>query len=630
MEIIWYPIAQRHTAYNSIIISAPRDCPMKKELKQKRIIENNIFALKLLFRACPAKIIYTVLTTFVSVGLGLASLYIIRYATNTAEANGDYVGVFIWLLVLIAAYAAEGIIGQLAGVYITPRFDAQTNRRLRRSILEKASKCDLECYENPEFYEKYTCAMVEGAGRCESVFHSVIELIGNLIELVGAGWIIFLADPFMLVFVILPFVFSFLKAGGQKAGFILHNERMKAERRAAYSLRIFNQSNCAKEVRTSNIAKPIITRYREAISDSIAIYHKYGTRLALYYAFVNIVDMLIGDYGIYIYIAWRVLVSQTMPLGDCFVSVIAINEVLGSVYSLLDSVMEFYEHALHVENMRFLLDYQPKIAENPDAPSARAGDIVFDHVSFSYFGSGDNVIDDLSLTVHQGEKIAIVGHNGAGKTTLTKLLLRLYDPTAGSISMDGTDIRNVNLQSYRDLFATVLQDYRHFSMSVRNNVLLRREQPGDDALVTDALQKSTAASFVASYPMGADAVLDREFDDHGEVLSGGQAQMISIAHVHAKGSPIIILDEPSSALDPIAEQKMFENMMASAAGKTVVFISHTMSACVLADRIAVLDHGRLIECGSHAELMAKNGRYATLFRLQSEHYTDNGENGGEG
>ena len=594
----------------------------ERELKRGRIFANNIFALKLLWRACSAKMVFTVVTTLTGIALGLASLYIIRYATNTADANGEYLSVLAWLLVLVGAYLADSLFGQLAGIYITPQFDEQVNKRLKRKILEKAAECDLECYENPEFYEKYTCAMIEGPGRCDAVFGSVIGLIRDIIEFFGAGLIVILADPIMLIFVVIPFVFGFLKAGGQKTGFKLHNEKMKVERRKAYPVRIFYQSAYAKELRTTDISKPIIARYREAISDSVKIYHKYGTKLALYYAFVDIVDMFLGDYGIYIYIAWRVLVSKTMPLGDCFVSVIAINTVLGSVYSLLDSSMIFYEHALHVENMRFLLDYKPKIAVNKDAPAAHAGDIVLDHVSFSYFGSEEKALDDVSLTIHKGEKLAVVGQNGAGKTTLTKLLLRLYDPTAGSISLDGKDIRDVELTSYRDLFATVLQDYRHFSMSVKSNILLRREQDGDDAVVADALRKSTADSFVDAFPNGADSILDREFDDNGEVLSGGQAQMISIAHVHAKGSPIVILDEPSSALDPIAEQKMYENMMASAEGKTVVFISHRMSACTLADRIVVLDHGRVLECGSHAELMKKNGRYSELFRMQSEHYIE--------
>ena len=283
-----------------LYFQASEDIRMKKEkeLKQGWILANNLFALKLLWRACPGKIMFTVLTSFVGVGLELASLCIIRYATNTADANGEYINVLVLLLVLIFAYLIDGIFGQIAGIYITPRFDEQINKRLKRKIFSKASECDLECYENPGFYEKYTCAMVEGTERCDAVFDSVVGFIRDLIEFFGAGWIIILADPLMIVFVIIPFIFSILKAGGQKPGFKLHNEKMKVERRKAYPVRIFYQGAYAKELRTTDIAKPIITRYKKAISDSIEIYHKYGIKLVLYYAFVDIVDMFLGEYAI--------------------------------------------------------------------------------------------------------------------------------------------------------------------------------------------------------------------------------------------------------------------------------------------------------------------------------------------
>lgn len=175
--------------------------------------------------------VFTVVTTLTGIALGLASLYIIRYATNTADANGEYLSVLAWLLVLVGAYLADSLFGQLAGIYITPQFDEQVNKRLKRKILEKAAECDLECYENPEFYEKYTCAMIEGPGRCDAVFGAVIGLIRDIIEFFGAGLIVILADPIMLIFVVIPLIFGFLKAGGQKTGFKLHNEKMKVERR---------------------------------------------------------------------------------------------------------------------------------------------------------------------------------------------------------------------------------------------------------------------------------------------------------------------------------------------------------------------------------------------------------------
>ena len=185
----------------------------EKEIKQRRIFQNNLFALKLLWKSCPQKIIFTVFTSLIGIGLGLASMYIIRYATNTAESNGEYASVLVWLLVLVGAHIIYGVFSQLASIYITPRFDEQINRRLKRKFLSKAAECDLECYENSKFYEKYTCAMVEGPERCDAVLGSFIEFMQDVINLLGAGWILILADPFMIIFVIIPFVFNFLKAG---------------------------------------------------------------------------------------------------------------------------------------------------------------------------------------------------------------------------------------------------------------------------------------------------------------------------------------------------------------------------------------------------------------------------------
>lgn len=311
-----------------------------------------------------------------------------------------------------------------------------------------------------------------------------------------------------------------------------------------------------------------------------------------------------------------------MPLGDAFVGVTAVRSVEGAVYGVLGKWVSFYDHALYIENMRFLMDAESVTSSDHSQAAAEYGDISLDNVSFSYFGSDKKVLDKISLTIRKGEKLAIVGQNGAGKTTLTKLLLRLYDPTEGTITMNGEDIRSLETSSYRELFSTVLQDHHQFALSVKANVLLRRERPGDDKLVEQALQKSGAASFVYAYPNKTDSVLTKEFSEDGIVPSGGQSQMLSISHAHLKNAPVMILDEPSSALDPIAEYEMYQKMMEACIDKTVIFISHRMSSAVLADRIAYIENGRIIELGTHSELMKLGGKYAEMFLLQAQSYTE--------
>lgn len=593
----------------------------KLQLSLKRIVDNNWFALKLLFQTCPGKAVYMLATSALATGLDLATLYFLRYAVDIAQSGGTYGQALLWLIALGGATLLYSLATNLLSSFLTPYFDAVMDKKLKRMMLKKAAECDLACYEDTAFYEKYTCAMAEGSSRCDSVLTSVADTISAIIRLFGAGLIALLIDPVLFVFVLAPFVFSFMRKGRQETSHEMDAAKKEIGRRKGYPVRVFYQSNYAKEVRATNVDRPVMKRFEQTLQDAIDMYHTYGTKLTLFYFMLNIVDSILSYYLVYLYIAWKTLVQKSMLPGDCFVSVITINNVLGSFYSIINSGSTFYEHALYVENMRFLLDYEPKISKNENGPAAREGDIALEHVSFSYFGSEQRVLQDITLTIRRGEKLALVGKNGAGKTTLTKLLLRLYDPTEGKITLAGDDIRTLNLESYHDMYATVLQDYRHFSMSVKENVLLRREEAGDDALVTDALKKSNALDFVEKYPAGMQSILDREFDDAGVIPSGGQAQMLAIAHVHAKGSPIVILDEPSSALDPIAEYKMYENMMEACRDKTVIFISHRMSSSVLADRVVFLEDGKIEEIGSHQELMEKNGKYAEMFRVQASIYT---------
>ena len=210
--------------------------------------------------------------------------------------------------------------------------------------------------------------------------------------------------------------------------------------------------------------------------------------------------------------------------------------------------------------------------------------------------------------------------NGAGKTTLVKLLLRLYDPTDGAILVNGIAVTDIRLESYRDMFATLLQDYHSFSMSVKENILLRAEREGDDEVVESALRRSGFKERVDRMDNGIDTAVGKEFDANGEVLSGGEYQKLALTHVLAKDSPILILDEPSSALDPIAEAEMYVNITASCGNKTVIYISHRMSSAKAVDHILFMENGCLAEEGTHSELMERNGGYAELFRIQAQNY----------
>lgn len=231
-----------------------------------------------------------------------------------------------------------------------------------------------------------------------------------------------------------------------------------------------------------------------------------------------------------------------------------------------------------------------------------------------------NSLEGINLTIHKGEKVAIVGYNGAGKTTLTKLLMRLYDPVEGEILYNGRNLKEYDIPSLRDKIGTVFQDYKIFACTVAENVLGDECTENDRSTVTEALTSATFRDKLDSLEKGMDTELTKEFYDEGINLSGGESQKVAIARIFAHPYDLIIMDEPSSALDPMAEYELNHTILDYAQDKTVVFISHRLSTTRMADRILMFDSGHLIESGSHDELMAMNGKYAEMFKLQAEKY----------
>lgn len=395
-------------------------------------------------------------------------------------------------------------------------------------------------------------------------------------------------------------------------------------RRAAYVKRTFYLNEYAKEMRIGGMYRNMLLDLRETFNDYRRVMKKHGIKKAVYGYIQQIGLEVVTVLGATLYAVWSAVCigaeNGGMSTGDCIVVLGSIGTISYCLNYLVQNLADFGEHALFLEDVRYFLDYEPKIADGESAAPSGGGDITVSGLSFRYDGCGEDTLKNVSFTWKKGERIALVGCNGSGKTTLVKLLLRLYDPSEGEIKMDGVNIKDFTLASYRDSFSTVFQDFKMFSMSVRDNVLLRPEREGDGELVVNALKESGAYGKVSSFENGIDTILTREFDDKGENLSVGEQQKLSLARVFADPTPFVLLDEPSSALDPIAEYTMFENMIRATEGRSVMFISHRLSSAVLADRVILMEDGTVAECGTHAELMQKNGRYAAMFRRQAENY----------
>ena len=343
-------------------------------------------------------------------------------------------------------------------------------------------------------------------------------------------------------------------------------------------------------------------------------------------------DYVVGDFimdGLYItYLVFQAAVLHTIDYSNAVVLFNRTGSLRRGMANMADIFPKAQENSLYVDKIRAFLDYEPKMKamEGEAVPEGNA-ELALEHVSFRYQEEMEDTLKDITLKVKPGEKIAIVGYNGAGKTTLIKLLMRLYDPTGGRILYHGQDVKNYKPYDYRHRIGVVFQDYQMYGASLMENVVMRsledsaRETEAvSDAAAISALERAGFGERLKSLPKGLETQVTAEFDKDGVNFSGGESQKIAISRAFFKDADILIMDEPSSALDPIAEYELNKAMESAAKGKTVFYISHRLSTTRDADRIILLENGRIAEEGTHESLLAMNGRYAEMWRVQAGRY----------
>jgi len=591
-------------------------------LKTRRVFSNVFFALKTIHGVAPSYLpTYFLWSVGSSILQFFTNTWLVREVVNRYEMGRsakELLGLVI--IILVADIVWGRLIGLLYDI-LYPRYQQKIVEKVQSELFRKAESVELECYENPEFYDKYVKAMDSAYNKCMEVVRTVDNLIWAAVTLFSTSILLFVIDPFLIIFGLIPLLFGLVQNKRNK----VHKERKDKtrplDRREAYVQRTFYLNEYAKEMRLGGMHKLMYEKYTETLKDYVKLFKEYGVRLVLL-QFLQNSSSNITRFCAMMYAAFRTLVTKSMLLGDCLVVFNSIGQVSWTLIRMTGVMTSFRDHAMYIEDYRYFLEYDPKIKRVEEGKKAAKGDIELSGVTFTYRGAEKPALKNISMKIKQGEKIALVGHNGSGKTTLVKLLLHLYEPSAGKITLNGTPVKDYETDSYKEHFTVVFQDFKMFSMSVAENVLLRPLREGDEEIVTEALKKSGAYDKVMSLKNGIRTTLTREFDDEGAVLSVGEAQKVSLARAFTNDSPVVILDEPSSALDPIAEYNMFKNMLEACEDRTLIFISHRLSSAVLADRIFMMEDGSIKESGTHAELMKKNGRYAEMFRMQAENYAE--------
>lgn len=591
----------------------------------KNVLADNWFLLKLCFKAAPVCVILLIVeyvrneaVIFLEFTFGL------NYVLECAEFGRPFREAAVFLLCLLGFV----VLGLLFNAYLYQKVQMKSVPKMKQALKEmmyqKAREIDLACYDDPQFYNDYVLSVSEAENQVDRIFGVLQGLFTGVTSILLSGAFFIGNDPVSFLFVAVSFAAS-LWAGKalNRLNFKIRNEKNPYERKLGYVNRVFYLNDYAKEVRLNTEVSDLLLRDFDAANDAVlSIDRQYvGKRFFGQFAKDYLGNDFLIDVVYMVYLVYSAAVLHRISYSNVAVMRGAANRMKNRMRQFSGVYPQMQEISLYVEKMQNFLRIKPEIisTENRALPE-KPTEIELKNVSFGYNEKDGYILKNISMKIEPYSKIAIVGYNGAGKTTLIKLIMRLYDPNEGEILLDGVNIREYNVEEYRRKIGTVFQDFKIFAATVKENVLLDFAETGSDEAVRTAIEKSGFSERLGTLSGGLSTNLTTEFEDDGVNLSGGEGQKLAVARVFYKDANLIILDEPSSALDPIAEYHLNHSMLSAAEHKSVVFISHRLSTTRIADRIYMLENGSIIEEGSHAALLKKGGKYAHMWSVQAGQY----------
>ncbi len=562
----------------------------------------------------------------------------VNYQNSTgSESIARFLGsaAFYLLLILFAYRILNRVISQISNA-VTRIAGEKVVRSVKIEIMKKAKTLDLASFDRPEFYEKLENANREAGNRPISILSSTFTMISTAISLVsyivilatapGMWWTALLISIVSIPSAIISFIY-------RKKNFQYMRHRSKDRRQMSYYSDLLVNKDMVKEVRMYDLSDTFISRYEEVFRRYYAGLRRLIVNESLWHVAISVISALVNCFC-YALIALGVF-RGIFRIGDYSLYTGALSSIASDVTSLISVSATIYEGTLFIDNLISFMKEKQTVVPLKKVPEPVKHNsphtIEFKNVSFSYPGTDRKVLKNINLTFRPGDTIVLVGLNGAGKTTLIKLLTRLYDPTEGVILLDGRDIREYDTKELYKIFGIIFQDFGKYAVTVTDNIHfgeIEKEIITDE--IINAAKQSSADEYISKLPYGYETPLMRIFEQEGIELSIGQWQKLAIARAFYSDSDILILDEPTASLDPMAEQEIFNQFDRLRKDKMTIFVSHRLSSATVATKIVVLEYGEIIEEGDHKTLMSKHGRYYELFSTQAKRYLGEDENGGLG
>lgn len=591
-------------------------------VKENSKISNFLYLCKVYLKYGKSWFIVVSLSTLFVPIQAYIGVVLLRDTVNAATAGESLNSIIIRVAILTSVYLLTTILDNIIEIYIGEEVNVRISNGINKDIYIKTLQTDFKYFDNPEFYDNYTWTLRSfynqtfSAVRVVWRFITVVLTLGTLLSLIAM--MNYVVIFFSLISVLLTMLIN-LKSN--EVIYKKEEQSLPHRRKLDYVQRVFYLKEFAQGIKSTKMKDVFLKKYDESTNELSNVVKKYRTRVTilsfLSYAFYSVVRSLV-----LIYLCYAALTNR-INIGELAALYYASESLTGHLNGFLDLITQTKRLDLYTEKTRAFFELESTIETFDPEEAIRVNSDAFsvrlENVSFKYRDDNGYVLRNINLDINPYQKIAIVGKNGAGKSTLAKLLLRLYDSTEGTIYINGHQIKSINLDDLRNNVGIAFQENQVYAMSVKENIAVYQPYM-EEQVIEDVANKLNLESILKKYNATLHAQVTREFDEHGIELSGGERQLIALARIFAKPFGLIILDEPSSSLDPLMEYELNKIIMRKTKNSTVIIVSHRLSTVRDADLIYLLSNGEIRESGTHDQLISLKGEYYEMFTKQAENY----------